>query len=63
VPGSNLVGDVSENDGDDGTTADGRDEEGGTTLGVTSKTTESLENVSFAVQIAFKGLKHIPMRR
>jgi hypothetical protein len=42
VPGSNLVGDVSKNDGDDGTTANGRDEEGGTTLGVTSETTESL---------------------
>jgi hypothetical protein len=38
VPGANLVGDVAEDDGDDGTTADGGDEERCTALGVASKT-------------------------
>lgn len=41
MPGADPVGDVSENDGDDGTTADGGDEEGGTALGVTTETAES----------------------
>jgi hypothetical protein len=34
VSGADLVGDVSEDDGDDRTTADGGDEEGSTALGV-----------------------------
>lgn len=46
MPGADTVRNVAENDGDNGSTADGGDEEGGTTLGVTSKTTKSLEIVS-----------------
>jgi hypothetical protein len=38
VPGADLVGHVAENDGDDSTTADGGDEEGGTALGVATET-------------------------
>lgn len=41
MPGANLIGDVSENDGDDGTTADGGDEERSTALGVATESTES----------------------
>jgi hypothetical protein len=41
VSGADLVGDVSEDDGDDCATADGGDEEGCTTLGVASETAES----------------------
>jgi hypothetical protein len=63
VPGSDFVGDVSENDGDDGTTADGGDEEGCTTLGVTSKTTKSLENISYVVHNSLEGTEHEPERR
>jgi len=40
MPRANLVGDVSEDDWDDCTTADGGDEEGSTALGVTSKTAQ-----------------------
>jgi hypothetical protein len=40
VPGSNLIGDVSEDDRDDSTTADRGDEEGSTTLGVATETTK-----------------------
>lgn len=40
VPGANLIGNIPKNDGDDGTTADGGDEEGGTTLGVATETTK-----------------------
>ena len=40
VSGADFVGDVAENDGDDGSTADGRDEEGGTALGVATETAE-----------------------
>jgi hypothetical protein len=36
VSGADLVCDVSENDGDDRTTADGGDQERGTALGVAS---------------------------
>jgi hypothetical protein len=38
MSGTNLVGDVAEDDGDDGTTADGGDKEGGTALGVATET-------------------------
>lgn len=40
MPGANLVCDIPENDGDDRTTTDGGDEEGCSTLGVATKTTE-----------------------
>lgn len=40
MPGTNVIGNVSENDGDDGTTADGGDEERSTALGVATETTE-----------------------
>jgi len=46
VPGADAVGNVAEDDGDNGSTTDGRDEKGGTTFGVTSKATKSLEVVS-----------------
>jgi hypothetical protein len=40
VPGADLVGHVAEDDGDDGATADGGDEEGGAALGVAAETAE-----------------------
>jgi hypothetical protein len=41
VPGANLVCDVSKNDGDNSAAADRGDEEGGTALGVATKSTQS----------------------
>jgi hypothetical protein len=41
VPGADLVGDVSEDDGDDGAAANGGDEEGGSALGVATESTKS----------------------
>jgi hypothetical protein len=40
MSGADLVGDVSKDNGNDGTTADGGDKEGGTTLGVATKSTK-----------------------
>ena len=41
LPGTDVVSNVAENDGTDGTTANGGDEERSTTLGVATETTES----------------------